>query len=76
MKLCRLMVFMMLAGVFGACTVHNVQRSEPLDREAKWAILPVTNLAEIPMAGENIESILDNALRIRGLVDLQPQAAL
>lgn len=76
MKLCRLMVFMMLAGVFGACTVHNVQRSEPLDREAKWAILPVANLAEIPMAGENIESILDNALRIRGLVDLLPQAAL
>ncbi|MGA9476914.1 MAG: hypothetical protein WBV21_04000 [Desulfobacterales bacterium] len=76
MKLSRLMIFLFLAGVLGACTVHNVQRSEPLDRQAKWAILPVSNLAEIPMAGENIESILDNALRIRGLANLQPQAGL
>jgi uncharacterized membrane protein len=76
MKLSRLMVFLMAAGVLGACTVHNVQRSEPLDMKAKWAILPVANLAEIPMAGENIESILDNALRIRGLANLQPQTGL
>lgn len=74
MKVYRLGILMILAGMLCACTVHNVQRSEPLDAKAKWAVLPVANLAEIPMAGENIESMLDNALRIRGLTDLQLDA--
>ncbi len=73
MKIFKWIALTMLAGWFGACTVHQVQESQPLEKDAAWVILPVVNLAEVPMAGENIEAMLDSALRIRGVDDLQRQ---
>ena len=59
--------------VFGlwACTVHHMQTSSPLPQKARWVVLPVVNLAEAPLAGEKVESLLDNALRLHGLKDLR-----
>jgi len=76
MKIFKWIVLTMLVGLLGACTVHQVQESQPLDKDATWLILPVVNMAEVPMAGENIEAMLDSALRIRGVADLQRQAGL
>ena len=54
-----------------ACTVHHMQPSSPLPRQSRWVVLPVVNLAEAPLAGEKVESLLDNALRLHGLKDLR-----
>jgi hypothetical protein len=73
MKILKRMAVTMLVGLLGACTVHQVQESQPLDKNAKWVVLPVVNLAEVPMAGENIEAMLDSTLRIRGVTNLKRQ---
>jgi hypothetical protein len=65
-----------LVVVVGACTVHQVQESQPLDKSARWLVLPVVNLAEVPMAGQNIEAMLDSTMRIRGVTNLQRVTAL
>jgi hypothetical protein len=54
-----------------ACTVHQMQPSSPLPRQTRWLVLPVVNLAEAPLAGEKVESLLDNALRLHGLKNLR-----
>lgn len=54
-----------------ACTVHHMQPSSPLPKQSRWVVLPVVNLAEAPLAGEKVESLLDNALRLHGLKDLR-----
>jgi hypothetical protein len=53
-----------------ACTVRQMQPSSPLPRQSRWVVLPVVNLAEAPLAGEKVESLLDNALRLHGLKNL------
>ena len=54
-----------------ACTVHHMKPSSPLPKQSRWVLLPVVNLAEAPLAGEKVESLLDNALRLHGLKNLQ-----
>jgi len=54
-----------------ACTVHQMQHSSPLPGQSRWVMLPVVNLAEAPLAGEKVESLLDNALRLHGLKNLR-----
>ncbi len=76
MNTIRWMALTMLLVMLGACTVNQVQESQPLDKNARWVVLPVINLAEVPLAGENIETMLDSALRIRGVTDLQRQDGL
>ena len=73
MEILKWIAVTMLAGFLGACTVHQVQESQPLGKNVKWVVLPVVNLAEVPMAGENIEAMLDSALRIRGVTNLHRQ---
>jgi hypothetical protein len=76
MKLLKWIALTMLVVMFGACTVRQVQESQPMDKDAKWVVLPVVNLAEVPMAGENIETMLDSILRIRGVANLQRQTGV
>jgi polysaccharide biosynthesis protein PelC len=67
---------LLIAGLtiaLGACTVHHMQPSSPLPKQARWVVLPVVNLAEAPLAGEKVEALLDNALRLHGLKTLQRQ---
>jgi polysaccharide biosynthesis protein PelC len=59
----------------GACTVHHMQPSSPLPRQARWVVLPVVNLADTPLAGEKVEALLDNVLRLHGLKNLERQDA-
>lgn len=54
-----------------ACTVHHMQASSPLPKQSRWVLLPVVNLSEAPLAGEKVESLLDNALRLHGLKNLR-----
>jgi hypothetical protein len=64
-----------LVVALAACTVHHVQTSSPLPKQARWVVLPVVNQAEAPLAGEKVEALLDNALRVRGLANLQRRSS-
>lgn len=73
MTIYKRILLVLLAGALCACTVHHVQSSRPLPKNARWVILPVVNLAQAPLAGEKVEALLDNALRLRGLENLKHQ---
>jgi polysaccharide biosynthesis protein PelC len=66
----NIVIFGLVIGLW-ACTVHHMQPSDPLPMESRWVLLPVVNLAEAPLAGEKVESLLDNALRLHGLKNLR-----
>jgi polysaccharide biosynthesis protein PelC len=67
------MIVALLVSALCACTVHQMQTSRPLSRHAHWVVLPVVNLAEAPLAGEKVEALLDNAMRLRGVENLEHQ---
>jgi hypothetical protein len=52
-------------------TVKNVTRTMPLRSNARWALLPISNYAETPQAGERVEALLDTVVRRRGVVSLE-----
>jgi hypothetical protein len=56
-----------------ACAVQHVRPSRPLPKTARWVVLPVVNLSATPLAGEKVEALLDNALRLHGLENLYRQ---
>jgi hypothetical protein len=51
--------------ILGGCGggTYRVHGNLPLRTEARWALLPVMNLTETPMAGEKVEAILAPLLR-------------
>ncbi len=52
-------------------TVKNVTRTAPVRSGARWALLPVSNYAETPLAGERVEALLDTVARRRGVAFLE-----
>ncbi len=63
---------LLLAVLLGACSVVDRNASsKPLDRNAKWALLPIVNDTEVPQAGLRAETITEVALRRRGIEDLR-----
>ncbi len=59
------------ACLLGACSVVDVARgTAPLERGAKWALLPMSNHTESPQAGLRAESIAEVLLRARGVGSL------
>ncbi len=58
--------------MLGACsTVQQTSSSSPLDRNAKWALLPIANHTDVPQAGLRAEAITEVMLRTRGVVNLR-----
>jgi hypothetical protein len=53
------------------CTVID-RRAEgpPLERGAKWALLPIVNHTDVPQAGMRAEAITEGVLRARGVTTL------
>jgi hypothetical protein len=56
-----------------ACTstVKNVSMTTPLKSTARWALLPVSNFADTPQAGERVEALLDTVVRRRGVASIE-----
>jgi hypothetical protein len=52
-------------------TVKNVSLTTPLKSSARWALLPVSNFAETPQAGERVEALLDTVVRRRGVPGIE-----
>lgn len=66
----RLLALAAACAVSG-CSVRQVKSGAPLDEHATWAMLPVRNLAETPLAGERTRALVATLLRIRGVGDLR-----
>jgi polysaccharide biosynthesis protein PelC len=58
----------LLAGC--ATATRSTVDTEPLDREAKWALLPVANNTDTPQAGLAAEAMLEHHLLGRGIGNL------
>lgn len=70
--LSRHLVWLALLGVvlLSGCAVTDVHRSEPLSRQATWALLPIANHSETPLAGQKSEASLITLLHKHGINSL------
>ncbi len=63
---------LLMAFMLASCAVmdqnHN---SKPLERDAKWALLPVANHTDVPQAGLRAEALIEVLLRARGIANLR-----
>lgn len=50
-----------------ACSAYNVPGSPPLGVSATWAIMPMENNSNTPLAAEKVEQILSTQLYTRGI---------
>lgn len=46
-----------------ACSTVQVGKNAPLDRNEKWAMLPIENYTDVPQAGLRAETIVETELR-------------
>jgi hypothetical protein len=58
---------LLLAG----CAITDRTKSPQLDKNAKWALLPMENNTETPQAGLRFEAITETILRARGIAPLE-----
>tara|TARA_R110000796_G_scaffold191362_1_gene308008 strand:+ start:8489 stop:8968 length:480 start_codon:yes stop_codon:yes gene_type:complete len=56
--------------VLNGCAVTDVHRTEPLDSQAAWALLPLANHSETPLAGQKAEASLSTLLHQQGIRSL------
>ncbi len=59
-----------LSTVLSGCAVTDVHRTEPLDRQVTWALLPLANHSETPLAGQKAEASLTTLLHQQGIRSL------
>lgn len=57
----------LLSVLLSGCAVTDVHRTEPLNRQVGWALLPLANHSETPMAGQKAEASLITLLHQRGI---------
>ena len=66
-KLIVLGLSVMLAG---CAVIDNAGGQNRLDRNARWALLPIANHTDVPQAGLRAEAITEGVLRARGIDNL------
>ncbi|MCX7891102.1 MAG: penicillin-binding protein activator LpoB [Burkholderiales bacterium] len=67
----RIALTLALAALLAGCTVTDRgPGTATLDKNAKWALLPIVNHTDTPQAGLRAESITDGLLRARGVGNL------
>ena len=54
-----------------ASSIQSTVHQEPLDRQARWALLPIANNTDTPQAGLSAEAMAEHQLRRRGIANLQ-----
>ena len=69
----RIFIVMLLAvlGAAGCATTDSGSTGGgPIERNAKWVMLPVLNHTEVPQAGLRAEAIIEGLVRAHGVNDL------
>lgn len=59
------------AAVLAGCAGIQHSHSPAMACTEKWVVLPIRNYSETPQAGQSAARMVENALRSRGLGDLQ-----
>lgn len=57
--------------LLAGCAVHDVPGGMSFSPKERWAILPILNYSQEPLAGERAEAMLDTLLRMRGFTHLK-----
>lgn len=65
-----LLVLLTALTVLSGCAVTDVHRGEPLASQAKWALLPIANHSETPLAGQKAEASLMTLVHQHGIRSL------
>jgi TolB-like protein len=72
MKTIKFGILLMAALLLSACAVlDHSPASTPLERNAKWAMLPIVNHTDVPQAGLRAEAITEALLRSLGVSNLR-----
>lgn len=67
----RILLTLCLALAVAACSVTDRSGSDvPLDKSARWALLPIANHTDTPQAGLRAEAIADGLVRARGVTQV------
>jgi len=66
-RVIRMMTGFLMAWLLAACSVHDIPDGVSFDAGQRWALLPILNYSEEPLAGERAEAMLDTLLRMRGV---------
>jgi hypothetical protein len=71
MKTIRLGILLIIASMLASCAVlDQTSAHKPLDRNAKWALLPIVNHTDVAQAGLRAEAITEVLLRTYGIDSL------
>ena len=64
-------IVLLVSVVLAGCAVlDNAGSQNRLDRNARWALLPIANHTDVPQAGLRAESITEGMLRAKGVDNL------
>jgi polysaccharide biosynthesis protein PelC len=65
-------LIVLLASVFiaGCAVMDGAGGGNRLDRNARWALLPIANHTDVPQAGLRAEAITEGLLRARGVANV------
>jgi len=56
--------------LLSSCSVYKIQKTDALDRSARWMMLPLLNHSDTPEAGARAADIVATLLRSRGIKPL------
>lgn len=71
MKTIKLGILFLVMALSSCAVLDQQSDPKPLDRNAKWALLPIVNHTDVPQAGLRAEAITEVLLRTRGIVNLR-----
>lgn len=71
MKIIKLGILLLVSALASCAVLDHESSSKPLDRNEKWALLPIVNHTDVAQAGLRAETITEVLLRTRGISNLR-----
>jgi TolB-like protein len=71
MKIIKLGILFLLSALASCAVLDHGSATKPLERNAKWALLPIANHTDVPQAGLRAEAIAEVLLRGREITNLR-----
>jgi TolB-like protein len=71
MKIIKLGILLIVLALSSCAVLDIDSNSKSLERDAKWALLPIVNHTDVPQAGLRAETITEVLLRSRGVGNLR-----
>ncbi len=75
MKTIKIAILLLVAALSSCAVMDRTATSKPLERNAKWALLPIVNHTDVPQAGLRAEAIAEVLLRSREINNLSSYPA-